>query len=185
MSITGDEFPCKMSEMNRKTVLSGSYVALCPMTEADQTKFCMWLQNEELRSLIDDPRVPGLEDQMKWFKRVQQADRKFLSIIAVSDGILLGNCGFVDIDPARQEATLRITIGNPDYIGKGYGSEAVRLLVRYGFESMSLKRIILKVLKTNARAFRTYEKAGFAVQSEDIQDGKSIQTMSLMKPART
>jgi len=170
--------------MNRTNVLTGTLTALRPMTEADQTKFCVWLQNDELRSLIDDPRQPGLEDQMKWFKRVQQPDRKFFSIVTVPEGILIGNCGFVDIDAARQEATLRITIGNPDYVGKGLGTEAVQLLVSYGFGTMSLKHIILKVLDTNVRAIRTYEKAGFTKASEEKKEGKTIVTMSLMKPAR-
>ncbi len=170
--------------MNRETVMKGSLTALSPMTEADQTKFCVWLQSDELRSLIDDPRVPGIEDQMNWFKRVQQPDRKFFSLITVPDGKLVGNCGFVDIDTATKEATLRITIGNPDYLGKGLGSEAVSLLVHYGFESMSLQRILLKVLSTNTRAIRTYEKAGFVPESEETKEGKAIVTMSLLKTAR-
>lgn len=171
--------------MNREIVMKGARTALSPMTEADQTKFCIWLQSDELRSLIDDPRVPGLDDQMKWFKRVQQSDRKFFSLITLPEGVLIGNCGFVDIDPTAQEATLRITIGNPDYLGQGLGSEAVGLLVRYGFESMSLQRILLKVLSTNTRAIRTYEKAGFSVESEDTKDGKTIMTMHLAKTPRS
>lgn len=169
----------------RKTFSAGTSISLVAMTEADQTKFCVWLQSEELRSLIDDPRVPGLEDQMKWFSRVQKPDRKFFSLVTAQEKTLIGNCGFVDINSAPQEATLRITIGNPDYRGKGLGSEAVSLLVQYGFESMSLKRIFLKVLATNARAIRTYEKVGFTKTSEETKEGKTIQTMSLMKPART
>lgn len=171
--------------MNRESVLRGTLTALSPMTEADQTKFCLWLQSDELRSLIDDSRVPGIEDQMKWYKRAQQADRKFFSIITVPDGVLIGNCGYVDIDPVRQEATLRITIGNPDYVGKGLGTDAVELLVRYGFEFMSLKKIMLKVLDSNPRAIRTYEKVGFAKEHEEKKEGKTVLTMFLMKPTRT
>ena len=62
--------------MNRETVMKGTFTALSQMTEADQTKFCVWLQSDELRSLIDDPRVPGIEDQMNWFKRVQQPENR-------------------------------------------------------------------------------------------------------------
>ncbi len=166
----------------RQIVLAGTYVSLAEMTEADQTKFCVWLQNNELRSLIDDQRVPGLEDQMKWFKRVKEPDRKFFSLVTVPAGQLIGNCGFVDINLAKQEATLRITIGNPDYLGKGLGSEAVSLLVHYGFESRSLKRILLKVITTNSRAISTYEKAGFTRQNEETNDGKTVLTMQLLAP---
>ncbi len=168
----------------RKSVLTGTHVSLAEMVEADQTKFCVWLQNPALRSLIDDSRVPDLKEQMKWFLRVQQPDRKFFSIVTVLHGELIGNCGFVDIDPVRQEATLRITIGNPDFIGKGYGSEAVKLLVRYGCESMSLKRILLKVLESNTRAIRAYEKAGFTLHSREQSNEQPILTMQTTLPDR-
>lgn len=165
--------------MHRDIVLSGEKVALATMTEADQTKFCVWLQNDELRELIDDPRVPGLEDQLKWFKRVQQPDRKFFSLVTVPEGILIGNCGFVDIDSAKNEAVLRITIGNPDYRGKGLGTEAVSLLLRHARTQSGWKRLTLKVLKSNLRAVRTYEKTGFKPLSEEKKKGKELLTMAL------
>lgn len=152
------------------------------MTEADQAQFQEWLQHPELRVLIDDPRIPTMEDQMRWFARVQQSDRRFFSLVTVEDKQLIGNAGFVDIDTEKNEATLRITIGHPDATGKGYGSEAVNLLVRYAFEIAGWKRLILKVLASNMRAIRVYEKAGFSPVSEDVQDGKTISTMQLLRP---
>lgn len=163
-------------------ILSGERVALALMTEADQTMFCTWLQSPVLREQIDDPRIPTMEEQQRWFQRVQKADRKFFSLVTISDGTLIGNCGFVDIDPVKNEATLRITIGDPNAHGKGYGTEAVQLLLKYGFEVMKLKCVLLKVLKLNQRAVRTYEKAGFTVLSENIENDKAILTMSIKNP---
>lgn len=170
--------------MKRDIVLSGPHVALAVMTEADQPKFCLWLQSDELRDLIDDPREPGLDDQMKWFKRVQQPDRKFFSLITVQDQQLIGNCGFVDIHNDKQQATLRITIGNPDYLGKGLGTEAVNLLTEYGFNNAGWKRINLIVLESNARALRTYEKCGFTIVSKEQKNGKTLLHMQILKPAK-
>lgn len=167
--------------MDRMIVLTGKTVALAEMTASDQPSFQTWLQQPELRELIDDHRVPTIEDQMNWFARVQKPDRRFFSLLALPDHHLIGNAGFVDIDQERSEATLRITIGSPDARGKGYGSEAVQLLVRYAFEQAGWKRLLLKVLATNARAVRTYEKAGFALASTDVQDGKTILTMQLLR----
>ncbi len=168
--------------MQREIVLSGKHIALAVMTEADQPKFQEWLQNPVLREQIDDARVPTMEDQKKWFLRVQNPDRKFFSLLTVPNGTLIGNCGFVDIDQAKNEATLRITIGDSASHGKGYGTEAVGLLLRHGFEEMGLKRILLKVLKSNLRAVRTYEKAGFIVFSENAENNKAILTMSISSP---
>lgn len=163
----------------RQIVLPGERVALAEMTEADQEYFCRWLQDPELRSLIDDHRVPTMEDQMRWHERVQQPDRKFFSLVTIPDMQLIGNAGFVDIDPAKETATLRITIGHPEARGKGYGSEGVELLLRYGFEMKRWKRIKLVVLKTNQRAIRTYEKAGF-VPSE-VQENDATLSMVLQR----
>lgn len=132
------------------------------MTEADQPFFQQWLAgNPTLRLLINDHRVPTLEDQMKWFVRVQQPDRKMFSLIRVRDDELLGNGGFVNIDAQTKSAVFRITIGNPVGLDNGYGTEATRLILQYGFETMGLQTISLEVLKSNPRAIRTYEKVGF------------------------
>jgi RimJ/RimL family protein N-acetyltransferase len=164
----------------RTIVLSGKRVALAVMTEADQPSFQSWLAgNPDLRALIDDHRVPTLEDQQRWFERVRQPDRKFFSLVTVPSGELIGNAGFVDIDASAGTATLRITIGHPDALGKGLGSEAVELLTEYAFSVVRWKLLTLKVLKDNVRAVRTYEKAGFVKTGEDLQDGKTICTMTL------
>lgn len=167
---------------NRMIVLSGKNVALAAMTLEDQPQFHAWLQDAELRDLIDDQRIPTIRDQALWFERVQKPDRKFFSLVTVPEHILIGNGGFVDIDPVRHQGTLRITIGNPASRGKGLGSEAVALLVRYGFETLKWKRIKLSVLKTNERAIRSYEKSGFKIASEYLQDGKTVFTMTLDSP---
>ncbi len=164
----------------RTIVLSGKRVALSVMTEEDQPLFQSWLAgNADLRALIADHRIPTPEDQKRWFTRVQQPDRKFFSLVTLPEGELIGNAGFVDIDPKKGVATLRITIGHPDALGKGFGSEAVVLLTEYAFSVAHWKLLTLKVLKENVRAIRTYEKAGFVPTGEDLQDGETICTMTL------
>lgn len=165
--------------MERTIILNGKLVALAEMIEADQKQFWEWMQSPELRTLIADSRVPSMEDQMHWFQRATEPDRKFFSVVTISDETLIGNCGFVDIDRKKNEATLRITIGNPASRGKGLGSEAVELLVRYGFEEMKLDRILLKVGSTNERAIKAYQNVGFEEVSKDVKEGKTIITMRL------
>lgn len=166
----------------RTVVLAGERVALLEMEEEDQPHFRQWLsENRELRELINDLRVPTEETQEKWFARSQQPDRKFFSLVTVPERELIGNAGFVDIDESQKKATLRITIGNPVYLGKGLGSEAVSLLARYAFEVAEWETLILEVLETNVRAIKSYEKAGFTRVSEALKDGKMIVTMELRK----
>jgi RimJ/RimL family protein N-acetyltransferase len=159
--------------MDRTIVRTGKYIALAEMTEADQSSFCVWLQDANLRAAIHDHRVPTIDDQMQWFLRVQQPDRQFFSIVTVPDHTLLGNAGFVEINPDASTAILRITIGNPDGRGKGFGTEAVTLLLQYGFMDRGWNRIFLHVLPQNEAAVRVYQKVGF-VPSKDQPESDTL-----------
>lgn len=104
---------------------------------------------------------------MSWFQKTKQPDRRMLSIVTVPNHDLVGHGGFVDIDPQERTAQFRITIGNPDYWGKGLGTEATTLFLRYGFETMQLGSVWLRVFHWNARAVKCYERAGFRSAGEE------------------
>jgi RimJ/RimL family protein N-acetyltransferase len=74
---------------------------------------------------------------------------------------LIGNCGFFDIDHVNQTAELGIFIGNKVFRNKGYGSEALSLLIDYGFKALNFHNIMLKVYEFNKNAIKCYEKVGF------------------------
>ncbi len=78
-----------------------------------------------------------------------------------ADGKLIGFCGLNHRDPFAQTAELGITIGDKAYWGRGYGREAVGLLVDYGFTKLNLRRIYLRVQARNERAIRAYRACGF------------------------
>lgn len=75
-------------------------------------------------------------------------------------GELVGVCGLEDIHPPGRSAFLGIWIG-PPYWDRGYGTDAVRVLCRFGFQEMNLQRIGLSVFDINPRGVRAYEKVGF------------------------
>ena len=68
--------------------------------------------------------------------------------------------------PKDRYATLGIALGR-EYIGRGYGTDAMRVIVSYGFREMGLHRIQLGVAPFNPAGIRAYEKAGF-VHDEGI-----------------
>lgn len=74
---------------------------------------------------------------------------------------VIGNCGLRDIDYRQGTATFGISIFNKDYWGKGYGTEATRLTLDYGFRFLNLHNIYLRVTGFNDRAQKAYLKAGF------------------------
>jgi RimJ/RimL family protein N-acetyltransferase len=144
---------------DRERIQKGEKVSLAQMTEDDQSSFQKWhAGNPELRALIDDNSVPTMEDQLRWFERTKEPDRKMFSLITI-DNELIGHAGFVEIDP--HSGHLRITIGNSEYWGRGMGTEAVQLLLKQGFEVMGFSYIWLRVLGSNERALKSYAKVGF------------------------
>ena len=82
------------------------------------------------------------------------------------------------VDWNHRNAWLGIGIGEADYRGKGYGTDAMRLLVGYGFRELDLYRIQLGVFRNNLRAIRCYEKVGFVHEvvkrAEVYRDGQRI-----------
>jgi RimJ/RimL family protein N-acetyltransferase len=82
------------------------------------------------------------------------------------DGCHIGNCMYYDIDERRGQAELGIMIGDREYWGKGYGSDAVEALLAHIFTATSLNRIYLHTLEWNSRARRSFAKSRF----RDVKD---------------
>jgi diamine N-acetyltransferase len=82
---------------------------------------------------------------------------------------LIGTCAFDHINWHVRYAEFGIVIGEKSYWNRGFGTEAVRLLVMHGFNTLNLNRIFLHVFDTNPRAIRAYEKAGFTLEVRERQ----------------
>ena len=82
----------------------------------------------------------------------------------------IGNCGLEGTDPTNRNACFGIFIGEPDARCQGYGTEATKLLLEYGFQELNLHRIYLTVFSFNDRARRSYEKAGFVLEGTRRED---------------
>ena len=89
--------------------------------------------------------------------------------------VLVGHVGLWGARPKDRCATLGIALGR-EYVGRGYGTDAVRVLVGYGFREMGLHRIQLVVAPFNPAGIRAYEKAGFVEEGRQresvLHDGR-------------
>ena len=80
---------------------------------------------------------------------------------ALEDDRLIGYIGLEgDIFP-HGEAFVGIGIGERELWGKGYGTDAMKVILRYAFQELNLRRVSLDTFEYNPRAIRSYEKAGF------------------------
>jgi RimJ/RimL family protein N-acetyltransferase len=128
-----------------------------------------------LRRWINDPanwiflgRRPPLNGvrEREWIESQGKNDTEVGFGIVIREGHrLIGGTGLHRINRIARKAELGISIGDRAFQSQGYGSEAVRLMVRYGFEELNLNRISLWVFAHNLRAIRCYQKAGFVHES--------------------
>lgn len=128
----------------------------------DSALLFRWINDRALVSLSAPFRVIGRMEHEAWFAGICQgtAATAFFMIDRVEDGLTIGSCR-LNVHALHRSAELQIRIGVQDAQGNGCGSEAVRKLVSFGFETLGLHRVGLQVFATNLRAVRAYEKAGF------------------------
>ena len=99
-----------------------------------------------------------LEQEINWVRKKLAEKAHVFSMIDKKSGEFIGNVELMDPVDATAEFGIAITAAKQD---RGYGTEAVRALVRYGTERLGLKRIVLRAMPFNARAIHVYEKCGF------------------------
>lgn len=116
-------------------------------------------------------------DEARWLDQQSSYTRGEyqFAIEALDSGELIGRCGTLKVDWKNRWAELGIMIGRAANRGRGYGSDAMKLLCRFCFEEMNLHRLKLSVLDFNQQAIRCYEKCGFVregvLKSEVFREG--------------
>ena len=143
-------------------MLKSADIALTPLTPADSPVLYQWINDRE-QVLFNAAYKPVSESQHQaWFASIQQReDVVIFGIRLLETGQLIGSCQLHSINFVNRTAELQIRIGSPADRGKGHGTEAVRLLLQFGFSDLNLNRIHLHVFAGNPRAIAAYEKCGF------------------------
>ncbi len=95
-----------------------------------------------------------------WERRKNGTDFIF-GICEKESGQLIGTIGLHKVDWKNRNAELGIAIWKKEYWGRGYGTDAIKTLLKYAFHELNLHRVYLRVYDFNKRALRCYEKAGF------------------------
>ncbi|MEW5988305.1 MAG: GNAT family protein [Chloroflexota bacterium] len=134
--------------------------------DKDAEKMAHWWRDTEFSRLLDsDPARPftlaEIKDELKLDKPKENAFD--FMIRALAGDRLLGFVGLW-VDWKNGNAWVGIGIGEREYWGRGYGTEAMKLALRYAFSELNLHRVTLGVFEYNTRAQRSYEKAGFKVE---------------------
>lgn len=118
--------------------------------------------------LLGRGRDPISEEQDRWWVQKKLAEgAPVFSMLEKATGAFIGNIEFMDVADGAGELGIAITAGMQD---RGYGTEAIPAMVRYGMDALGLRRVFLKVFPYNARAIRVYEKCGFREYDRTADD---------------
>lgn len=145
----------------------GDLVRLAAITKDDFAPLAaMTLHSASQRLMASGPVVPQTAEQVEaWIGRVQQSSNEYqFAIRTLADDVLVGMGGLNDIEWANGVCELGIGIADPAQWGKGYGHDAMRLLLRTAFSELNLHRVGLGVFAYNERAIALYERMGFVLE---------------------
>ncbi len=140
-----------------------SRVFLDTINKEDMPSLYKWFSNVEFLSTYDYvlPIPRSKEKVDKMISNYNEENNSIVFAIRTTEGNIIGIAGYYDIIKDNMVATLFIGIGDENYLGKGYGKEAILELLNYGFNTLNLYRIQLNVISFNAPGIALYEKVGF------------------------
>ncbi len=125
------------------------------------TLTAQWQDTTFLRNVSRRPALPyTLDDFEDWYKKMDDPNAPTFAIRALDGDALLGMCAFKSLRWASRHTFFWIGIGTA-YQGHGYGSDAVRVLLRYAFMELNLNCVALEAFGYNERALAMYRKVGF------------------------
>lgn len=145
---------------------TGKKVRLRPLRMSDKAHSQLWRNDPEVRENVLGYRFPvteAMED--RWYEGALRDSGGKRAIFAVEDLTDDACVGFVQlnrIDWIARTAYLAIVIGDRSRQGRGLGADALRVLFRYGFDCLNLRKICLEVPSYNQRAQQLYGDLGFA-----------------------
>jgi diamine N-acetyltransferase len=149
-------------------LIYGKRIRLRAIEREDLPRFVAWLNDPEVTAGLSMYLPLSMADEEAWFDQMYKlppAVHPMMIEVRLQDKWLpVGDCSFNTIDYQSRSGEIGIFIGQKDLWNQGYGTEAMCLLLKHGFNTLNLHRIFLRVFETNKRAIRSYDKAGFVIE---------------------
>lgn len=142
--------------------LVGKRLYLSPIDKDDCIKYTEWLNDMDVSITLNGAlRVFDVESEKIALEELKKIEYNF-AIVDINKDELIGNVGFLPkVDYINGHGEVGIFIGNKAYWNNGYGTEALTLLLDFGFNILNLNSISLRVYSYNNSARNCYKKVGF------------------------
>lgn len=156
---------------------AGARIRLTATRPEDVHTWARWYESSEFTHLFDSrPAFPRtIAQMMVWVdEHKREKDDYLFAVRPVSSEEMIGFVGLDGIHWHHRVGWLSIAIGDPANRGRGYGTEAMRLILAFAFDEINLHRVQLTVFSYNTTAIALYERLGFVregVQRESLLRG--------------
>jgi len=146
-------------------MIRGEKVGLREVRRSDLANFLQWFNDPEVTQYLSMSLPMTEMAEEKWVEGLAEranTDVHFV-IVAIDDDneVSIGSIGFSGFNNKDHTATFGIAVGDKQYWNKGYGTEAARLIIDYGFGELNLHRINSNVYEFNERSWRMHLRVGF------------------------
>ena len=148
-------------------LLHGSLVRIVAEEPKDLAEACAgWNQDSEYLRLLDAQPANQVSAKKisEWIQKDQEKDPPHIFLFGIRTLEEDHLVGFIDLEGSmfpHGDAFVGIGVGEREFWGKGYGTDAMKVILRYAFQELNLRRVSLDTFEYNPRAIRSYEKAGF------------------------
>lgn len=141
--------------------LVGDRIYLSPRNAEDVEQFTEWLNDFQITDYIGaSATLYTIAGEKEFLESNNSLEATFV-IVDLKNDKMIGTVSLENINHINRTGTLGVFIGNAEYRSKGYGTEAIKLILEYGFKYLNLNNIKLDVMGFNARAIACYKKCGF------------------------
>ena len=148
-------------------MIAGDLVILRALEEADLERCYRWMNDPMIVRTLKSRYPMPFQQEAKWLENaVQTPSERHFAVERREDRAHIGNASIHDIDWVSRTAYFGLFIGEPAAWNKGFGSDAIKNLVRFAFEEMNLRKLKVNVFDYNDRAKHVLTQAGF------VQEGK-------------
>lgn len=171
----------------------GEKVILRSYEKSDIEKAHKLFNDLEVQRLISPRSIfPSSYEQEELFLvdegiSCKDKERAYVFAIQTIEGVYIGGCSYKNLDRKNSTTHIGIAIADKGYWGRGYGTDAMKILIKFLFEEFNIRKILLEVFSYNERAVKCYTKLGFVeegrLKDQIYRDGKYHDTiiMSLFR----
>ena len=150
-------------------------VTIRPITYNDTDNIVRWRNSDFVNKRFLYRAMFTPESHNNWMKNMVETKKVYQFIISCDDKDV-GSIYLRDVDLTNKKAEYGVFIGEKDYLGKGVGQNATKLILDFAFKELNLHKVFLRVLSDNIGAIKSYEKSGFVQEGffkdEIFSDGK-------------